>query len=378
MLPNGGGLKDVDVIIIGAGLSGCVMANRFAEELKKRVLILERRDHIGGNCYDYVNEYGIRVNKYGAHIFHTNSERVWTYVNRFCEWKPWEHKVLGRVDEMLVPIPVNITTVNMLCDQNITTRKEMDTWLHEHQVPFETIQNSEEMALSRVGSFLYQKIFRNYTFKQWGQYPDELSPEVLARIPVRNTWDDRYFEDRYQALPAHGYTYFFEQLLQSPLIQVRLNIDFFEYQSEIVTSGKIIIYTGPIDSYFRDLRYEPLEYRSINFVSETYIDTEFYQPVAVMNYPGVEVEFTRIVEYKHFLHQSSPHTTIVKEYSTNTGEPYYPVLNSKNLELYARYQRLAETEPVHFLGRLANYRYFNMDQAIENALEYFDRYFQDN
>jgi UDP-galactopyranose mutase len=368
-------IKNYDVVVVGAGLSGCVLAERLASCLNFKVLILEKRNHIGGNCYDYVDENGIRINKYGAHLFHTNDRRVWDYINFFDKWIRWEHTVVGFIDGQFVPIPVNITTVNKLCETTIQTEEEMKQWLSQHQPKISSIQNGEDMARSRVGDELYKKIFREYTFKQWGKYPEELKPEVLARIPVRANFDTRYFSDKYQALPQKGYTHFFERLLDNPLIQVRLGVDFFSIDPSSLKE-KIVIYTGPIDLYFANQGYPKLEYRSLRFEIESFKNMNFYQPNSVVNYPQSDTEFTRIVEYKHFLNQSSPHTTIVKEYSMAEGEPYYPVLTEKNLELFQQYKELAEKESdVHFIGRLANYKYFNMDEAIANALDYFENIF---
>lgn len=362
-----------DIIVVGCGLSGCVIAERFANIKKKRVLIIEKRDHIGGNCYDYIDNLGIRINKYGAHLFHTNYEKVWKYINSFDEWERWEHEVKGYIDNKIVPIPANITTVNMLLNENIVNEEQMNEWLKKNQEKYNTITNSEEMAKSRVGKILYEKIFRDYTFKQWNKYPCELNPEVLARIPLRNNFDTRYFNDKYQALPKHGYTHFFEKLIDNDLIDIRLNCDFNTIKEHI--GNKTIIYTGPIDHYF--INDEKLEYRSIRFDIEYCRNMNYYQTNSVVNYPQMDVSFTRIVEYKHFLNQNSPHTTIVREYSTDEGEPYYPVMNQRNIELYKKYQELADKEmqkrDIHFIGRLANYKYFNMDEAILNALEYFEQ-----
>ncbi len=364
-----------NIIIIGAGLSGCVIAEQFANLKNKKVLIIEKREHIGGNCYDYKDENDILINKYGAHLFHTNYDDVWDYINKFDKWNRWEHKVVGLVDNKIVPIPVNITTINMICDKNIKDEKEMNEWLNNNQIKYENIENSEQVAKSRVGEILYNKIFKDYTYKQWAKYPEELKPEVLERIPIRNNFDDRYFSDKYQALPHKGYTHFFENLIKNNNIDILFNTDFLKIKNDI-PKDKIIIYTGPIDHYYSDLGYEKLEYRSINFVEERYKNMNYYQCNSVVNYPENNVDFTRIVEYKHFLNQQSPHTTIVKEYTTNNGDPYYPVLNEKNMELYKKYKELADKEKnIHFIGRLANYKYFNMDQAIKNALDYFNKHF---
>jgi len=368
--------NDYDVIIVGAGLSGCVMAERFASMKKKKVCIIEKRNHIGGNCYDFIDENGILMNKYGAHLFHTNEEEVWNYINTFHKWIRWEHKVLGYVDQRYVPIPVNISTVNILCHENLKNQNEMEEWLRSNQIQCKKVNsNSEDVAKSRVGEILYDKIFKYYTFKQWAKYPNELDPSVLARIPVRNDFDERYFSDKYQVLPDGGYTNFFKNLINNDLIDIQLDTDFLKIR-DTIPKDKIVIYTGPIDLYFSECGYEKLEYRSIRFVEERIQNMNYYQPNSVVNYPDINVEYTRIVEYKHFLNQQSPHTTIVKEFPNDQGEPYYPVLNPKNLDLYEKYKKLANDETnIHFLGRLANYKYFNMDQAIKNALDYFNNYF---
>jgi UDP-galactopyranose mutase len=369
-------MLDYDVLIVGSGLSGAVIANRYASELNKKVLVIEKRDHLGGNCYDFIDEKtNILMNKYGAHLFHTNSDKVWEFINKFSKWIRWDHQVLGLIENKLVPIPVNINTVNSLCSQNIKDSPNMDEWLANTQIKYDTITNSEEMGKSRVGSELYEKIFKDYTFKQWNKFPEELDPSVLARIPIRNNFDNRYFDDKYQALPELGYTKFIENIFNHDNITVKLNIDFFEFKKQNDLTDKIIIYTGPIDYYFNNTDLEKLEYRSIDFIKEYHYNTNFYQQSSVVNYPEIKYPFTRIVEYKHFLNQKSDHTIIVKETTNDIGEPYYPIPNQRNMELYNKYKELAEQETnVHFIGRLASYKYFNMDQAILNALDYFDKH----
>lgn len=365
-------MKKIDILIIGAGISGAVLAERYAS-IGKKVLIIEKRNHIAGNCYDYKDENGILVSKYGAHLFHTNEESVWKYVNQFSDWYPWEHKVIARVDDKTVPIPVNITTVNTLFDLDITTEKEMENWLEEHRSPISNPSNGEEAVLSRVGPVLYEKMFRYYTKKQWDKYPAQLDASVLERIPVRTNYDDRYFSDVHQALPKGGYTQIFEKMLDHPNIEVLLETDYFDVKDQYSDYEKLF-YTGPIDRFFafKHSLAEKLEYRSINFVSET-IDAEFFQENSVVNYPGMEVDFTRIIEYKHFGNQISDKTTIVKEFTVDEGEPYYPVPNVRNQEIYIRYKAEADKLlNVYFVGRLANYKYFNMDQAFKNALDLFD------
>jgi len=372
-----GQVQEYDVCIVGAGLSGAVIAERYASQLQKRVVVIEKRDHIGGNCYDYIDEEtGIRVSKYGAHLFHTVNTRVWEYVKQFSEWTKYEHEVVGIVDGKHAPIPVNIETVNTLFGLNITSTKEMDDWLSQEQVKYDhPPRNSEEMALSRVGKRLYELIFRPYTIKQWNKEPRELGPEVTARIPVRNNHDKRYFGDPYQALPSNGYTKLFESLLCHPNIEVRLNTDYFKIRDNLQCSHTY--FTGPIDAYFAHMGYKKLEYRSLDFerkVVRNVGDRGTFQPKFVVNHPSATSNFTRIVEYKHLLNQTSEHTILFIERSKDGGEPYYPVPNEENKALYRRYQELAANESnVSFVGRLANYKYFNMDQAIINALEIFDK-----
>lgn len=366
-------MKQIDILIIGAGISGAVLAERYAS-IGKKVLIIEKRNHIAGNCYDYVDENGILVSKYGAHLFHTNDESVWEYVIKFSEWYPWEHKVIAKVGNKTVPIPVNITTVNELFGTTISNEEEMKTWLEEHRSPIAKPSNGEEAVLSRVGPVLYEKMFKHYTKKQWDKYPAELDASVLERIPVRTNFDDRYFSDTYQVLPRGGYTQLFENILDHPNIEVLLETDYFDVKNQYTNYEKLF-YTGPVDRFFefKHRLLEKLEYRSINFVSET-IDAEFFQENSVVNYPGTEVDFTRIIEYKHFGNQKSDKTTIVKEFTVDEGEPYYPVPNPRNQEIYARYKAEADQlTDVYFVGRLANYKYFNMDQAFKNALDLFDQ-----
>ena len=377
--------KQYDNCIIGSGLSGSVIAQQYAT-MGQSSLVIEKRSHIGGNCYDKIDEEtGIRISLYGAHLFHTNSDRVWNYVNQFGEWTRYEHKVLGIVEGKYVPIPVNIDTVNKLFDLNIENEQQMEEWLKKEQVALtedgkeREPKDSEEVALTRVGSKLYELIFKPYTWKQWAKYPKELGPEVLSRIPVRSNHDGRYFSDKHQALPTNGYTSLFKNMLDSPLITVLTDTDYFNVKDKM--QCKRLYYTGPIDAYFIHLGWPKLEYRSLSFERGMKHNTEFFQPAAVVNHPqshdfntGEEVDFTRIVEYKHFLNQTSDHTVYFIERSTDDGEPYYPVPNDENKNLFKRYQEMAEKESgVRFVGRLANYKYFNMDQAILNALEVVDQ-----
>ena len=386
-----------DLVIVGAGVSGCVFAQR-ASELGMRSLIVDKRDHIGGNCYDFINARGFRVSQYGVHLFHTNDARVWAYVNRFGEWIPYEHRVKAAIERedgeyerdgrkyKIVPVPPNRDTINALFpDANLRTDEETRAWLDARRSANENPRNGEESALTRAGPELYEAIFKHYTKKQWDKYPEELDASVLARIPVRDNVDDRYFGDAHQALPKDGYTRVFENMIMGDKnIAVRLKIDFFQHKEMLQKlAKKFVVFTGPIDAYYASQGLPKLEYRSLRFFEE-YHEVEgrsFYQPCLQLNYPGPEVEHTRIVEYKHKPNQpraarEHPGTVIFREYSCDHGEPYYPVPNPANRELYEKYREMASKEPgVVFVGRLASYKYFNMDQAFLNALELFDDVF---
>ena len=361
------------ILIVGAGITGSTLAEQMAAK-GYIVEVIEKRPHIAGNCYDYKNDAGILMNAYGAHLFHTNSERVWAYVQRFATWVPWKHTVIGKIGEKQFPIPVNIDTVNTLCGTNIKSEDEMKAWLAAHSLPCAAPKNSEEVALARVGPELYEAIFKAYTYKQWEKYPAELNPSVLERIPVRTNYDPYYFSDKYQALPAAGYTEFVRAQLTHPNITYRTSV---EFTPDMTQEYDMIFYTGPIDAYYAAAGYPKLEYRSINF-KVVDLDMDKFQSNSVVNYPSAAEPYTRIVEYKHFLNQEVPgKTTIVYEYTCAEGDPYYPIPNPANIELYKKYQALAEADEakgIYFIGRLANYKYFNMDAAIENALNFADKF----
>lgn len=359
-----------DIVIVGAGISGAVLAERYANVLNKKVLVLEKRGHLGGNCYDFYDDAGILVSRYGAHLFHTNYEDVWEYVKKFSQWYPYEHRVLSRVDGRLISLPVNIRTVNVLFGLNIRDTQEMENWLAKNVPQMREPQNSEESALSRMGKIIYEKMFKNYTKKQWDLWPHELEPAVLERIPVRASFDDRYFSDKYQAQPKYGFTKLFEKILTSPKITVCLNTDYLEVKNKIGGFEKLF-FTGPIDRFFGH-EFESLQYRSIKFKFTTYSE-EFFQENSVINYPN-DHAFIRIVEFKHITRQKHPQTTVVREYPCWDGEPYYPVPTPRNRKIYELYRNKAEAlekEGIYFVGRLANYKYFNMDQAFKNSLDLF-------
>jgi UDP-galactopyranose mutase len=362
-----------DCIVVGAGISGSVIAERYANVLNKKVLLIEKRKHIGGNCYDYYNKEKILVPKYGPHFFHTDSKIVWDYVSQFTKWVDYEHRVLGHVDGKLVPVPVNIETVRKLTGIDIKNSQEMKKWLSQNLLKIKNPKNSEELALSRMGRYMYEKLFKNYTKKHWGLWPHELSASIIGRIPVRTNFDDRYFSDKYQGMPKDGYTKMFEKMLDHPNITVKLNTDYLKIKEDVKKIEKLF-FTGRIDHFFDQSDMGKLKYRSLKFRHMT-IQQEFFQSRAQINYPN-DYKFTRIVEPKHATGQKHPQTTIIREYPCeNDGEAYYPIPNYHNRKTYEKYAREADKLKkmgVYFLGRLANYKYINMDQAFENALNLFN------
>ena len=414
--PAAGPARNYFAVIVGAGLSGAVLAQQLARE-GRRVLVLDRRAHVGGNVFDEVEPAsGLRVSRYGAHLFHTNDEGVWAYVQRFGAWRRWDHRVVTRVGGALVPVPANINTVNALFGASLASEEDMRRWMAGEREGAEAdAANSEEVALARVGRRLYDALFATYTRKQWGVPARELDALVLRRIPVRDSFDDRYFGDKYQALPEAGYTALVANMLASPHIDVRTGADFFAERAALEAAAEWVLYTGPIDAFFPDAGLPRLAYRSIVFESTVVDCAGYMQPNSVVNYADDSTPNTRTIEcvpggvraarggaarragaprgarsaltpsarprphrYKHFLHQTSPtgKTVLVSEHTTDVGEPYYPMPTRENTETYARYQALAaEAEArtaaprVRFVGRLATYKYINMDQAIRAALD---------
>src|SRR5688500_14377246 len=352
-----------DYLIVGAGFAGSVLAERLAVGSDKKVLICDKRPHIGGNAYDYYNEAGILVHKYGPHIFNTNARDVFDYLSRFTEWRPYQHRVRASVDGQIVPIPINLDTINTLYGLNLTSF-EVEDFFKKVAEPCEEIRTSEDVVVSTVGRELYEKFFRNYTRKQWGLDPSELDASVTSRIPTRTNRDDRYFTDTYQAMPLHGFTHMFENILDHPNIKVLLNCDYREVEKEI--PHREMIYTGPVDAFF-GYCYGKLPYRSLEFKHETHnVDT--FQSAPVINYPNEHL-YTRVTEFKYLTGQEHSKTSIVYEFPKSEGDPYYPVPRKENAELYAKYRALAEETPrVHFVGRLATYKYYNMDQIVAHSL----------
>src|ERR1051325_5210999 len=357
-----------DYLIVGAGVAGSVLAERLARGSGKRVLICDRRSHVGGNACHHYDDAGPLVHKSGPHIFHTNSREVFEYLSQFTEWRSYQHRVMAHVDGQLVPMPINLDTINKLYGLNLTSF-ELEEFFQKVAEPVEQVKTSEDVVVSRVGRELYEKFFRGYTRKQWGLDPSELDASVTARVPTRTNRDSRYFTDAYQAMPLRGFTRMFENMLSHENIKIMLNTDYKEITDFI--PFKRMIYTGPVDEYF-DYCYGKLPYRSLRFDFETH-DTKFHQTAPVINYPN-DYAYTRVTEFKYLTGQDHPQTSIVYEYPEAEGDPYYQVPRSENAELYKKYQALAEATPdVYFAGRLATYKYYNMDQVVAQALALFQK-----
>ncbi|MGV7203652.1 UDP-galactopyranose mutase [Xanthomonas citri] len=362
--------RGFDYLIVGAGFAGSVLAERLAAGLGKRVLVVDRRPHIGGNAYDYHDDAGVLIHRYGPHIFHTNAQRIVDYLSNFTQWRPYAHRVLAQVGEQQVPIPINMTTLNRLYGLQLSTEEQAAAFLASRAEPVADIQTSEDVVINQVGRELYETFFRGYTRKQWGLDPSQLDKSVTSRVPTRTNDDDRYFTDTFQQMPLHGYTRMFERMLDHPNIKVMLNTDYREICDELEYDQ--LVYSGPVDEYF-DYCYGKLPYRSLRF-EHSMLDQEHFQAVATVNYPDEAVAYTRITEYKHLTGQQHPSTSITREYPSAEGDPYYPIPRAENAELYRRYERLAaETPKVTFLGRLGTYKYYNMDQVVGQALALYKR-----
>lgn len=361
-----------DFIIAGAGFAGSVLAERLASQANKKVLLIDKRNHIGGNTYDFYNEDGILVHKYGPHIFHTNSKEVFEYLSSFTDWRLYEHHVLASVDGQLVPIPINQNTINSLYGLNLSSVEVAD-FLKQKAEKRDQLKTSEDVVINTVGRELYEKFFKGYTKKQWGLYPSELDASVTSRVPTRINRDNRYFTDVYQCMPLHGYTKLFEKVLAHPNIKVMLNTSYEEIQH--IIPHKSLIYTGPIDSYF-NYCYGKLPYRSLDFKFQT-IEEPNFQSVGTVNYPNNQA-YTRITEFKYLTGQKHHKTTVVYEYPKAEGDPYYPIPRPENNKIYKKYQLLAATLPhVYFTGRLGTYKYYNMDQVVAQSLTLFKKIMQE-
>jgi UDP-galactopyranose mutase len=363
--------KPFDYLVVGAGFAGSVLAERLSSQLGKRVLLIDRRTHVAGDAYDAKDAAGVLMHRYGPHIFHTNCEAIVAYLSQFTRWRVYEHRVLASVKSgLLVPVPINRTTLNTLYGLDLETEEAAADYLAARAEPVEKIRSSKDAVISAVGRELYETFFQGYTRKQWGMDPCELDKSVTARVTARASADDRYFTDKFQNMPADGYTRMFENMLDQKGIQLELGVDFDDVRDDAVYDR--VIFTGPIDEYF-DFRYGKLPYRSLKFRHET-LDREWFQPVGTVNYPAESVPYTRVSEYKHMTGQAIGKTTITYEYPSADGDPYYPVPRPENQALYKKYEALAlETPDVHFVGRLATYRCCNMDEVVAQALATFRR-----
>ncbi len=354
-----------DFLVVGCGFSGSTIAERLSSKGKK-VLMIDKRNHIGGNAYDEYNEIGVLIHKYGPHIFHTNSKIVFDYLSQFTEWIKYEHKVVAFVDGKYVPVPVNRNTINIIYGLDLKTDESVANYLDKERVNLTEIKNAKDNVISKIGIDLYKKIFEGYTKKQWGVDPEELSPEITKRIPVRTNNDDRYFTDIYQYMPKNGYTELIKNMLSNKNIQLVLNTDFKKLDKNIEYDN--LVYTGPID-YFFDYKFGRLKYRSLRFEFENF-ENVHHQKYPTINYPSKEVKYTRSTEITYITSQRLDKTTIIKEYPSNRGEEFYPVLTENDQKLYQKYKNEAnKLQNVFFVGRLADFKYYNMDQAVAAALE---------
>lgn len=346
-------------MVVGAGMSGIVLARRLAEEKQQSVLVVERRQHIGGYCYDDRNEEGILIHRYGPHVFRTNSKKIYDYFSRFTSWIDYQHKVLSYVGGRFYPMPINLDTVNLFLHANYTSETVMD-YFKRVGIPKDAVDSVQDVVESQVGPLFYEAFFKNYTEKQWGASPKDLPKEIVSRISVRNNRDDRYFTAVYQGIPINGYTEMMKQMLNHPRIHLLLNTDFQQIKDQIDYDR--LFYSGSIDEFYQ-YRFGKLPYRCVSFQFET-LDCEYYQPAAVVNYPN-DYDYTRITEFKYFTKHRSEHTVIAKEYSSDAGDPSYPIPTEPNLSLYRKYQTISRNQQPTFLGRLGWYRYLSMDQVAD-------------
>lgn len=387
-------MKKYDFIIVGAGFAGSILAERLASQNKKRILLIDQREHVAGNMYDYEDEHGVLVHKYGPHLFRTNSPRVLQYISQFTGWHPYQHRVLAEVQDQLVPVPFNLTSLERLLPERAAELKSLlvAEFGMDVKVPVSMLRKHTDARIRDFGEFVFENVYLNYTTKQWGDKPENLDFETItARVPVHISYDDRYFQEQHQALPKDGYTKMFEAMLSDPLIDVRLNTkakDILSFSPETATINYLgepfdggVIYTGPIDELF-DYKFGELPYRSLRFDLETH-DMDLYQPCATVNYPNTQL-YTRITEYKHLMARPPVKTTIMKEYPQAYDRlvpaqsiPYYPIPKDTNAELYGKYSTLAaEYARLMLVGRLAEYRYYDMNNIIERALDVFESEFK--
>jgi len=361
------------ILIVGAGITGITLGERFASK-GWNILILEKRNHIGGNCYDFKNRYGILIHKYGPHIFHTKYKEVWDYLSQFTRWIPYVHKVLGYIDKKFVPIPFNLNTLYQLLPEKAKKleKKLIENFRYGTKIPILELRKTKDRELKDLADFIYQKIYFGYSKKQWGKPPEKMDPSITSRVPVVISRDNRYFHDKYQGIPKEGYTKMFEKMLKNKNIEVKLNIDFKKFKEKI--KYDILFYTGPIDEFF-NFKFGKLKYRFLKMKFKT-LNKESYQPAAQVNYPDLKYKFTRIAEFKKYTQKKTKKTTIGFEYPGNKGFMAYPFLDEKNKKIFQKYWKEAERlkkKNIYFAGRLAEYKYYNMDEAVKNGLTLFKK-----
>ena len=363
-------------LVIGAGFSGAVIAYLLAEKLNEQVLVIDKKNHIAGNCYDYRDKNGIMIHKYGSHIFHTSNEKVWNFIKQFGDFNQYMHKVVAVIDGIETTIPFNFNTIYDVFPKTLAEKLEeklLENFEYNKKIPILEFLKQDDEDLKFLAEYVYEKVFLHYTAKQWGVNPESVDGAVTARVPVYLSKDNRYFQDKYQGIPLEGYTKLVEKMLTHPNIKLKLNTDYATIKNPEKEFDRIF-YTGAIDEYF-NYEFGELPYRSVNFKFEEY-DREFYQSNSVVNYP-CNYDFTRIHEYKHYLNDKSPRTVIAKEYSEfferGKNERYYPIPKDENTALYNRYaEKAKELSNVFFLGRLGDYKYYDMDKAILRAIEVFE------
>lgn len=365
-----------DTLVVGAGFAGSIMAERLASQCGQRVLVIDRREHIAGNAHDYVDQHGVLVHTFGPHIFHSKSARVVEYLSQFTDWRPYEHRVIAEVNGRLLPLPINRTTVNLFFGLDLQTDEEVTALYAAKSEPVPDPRTSEDVVVSKIGRELYEAFFRGYTYKQWRRDPSELHASVCGRVAIRTDTDDRYFDDWHQQMPTDGYTAMFERILAHAGIETRTGVSFEQVRDSVRYDH--LVYTGPIDEFF-GFGFGPLPYRSLAFElrNEPTPDGGLIQPVGSINFPGEDVPFTRITEYRHLTGQRHDSSTLAIEYPRTEGDPYYPIPSDDTRALYKRYEAMAVRLPgVTFIGRLARYQYLNMDQVAGQALAAFTRLVQ--
>lgn len=368
-------MKKFDYLVIGAGISGCVIAERLAS-VGKKVLIIDKRNHIGGNCYDFYDDAGVLIHKYGPHLFRAKSEEVIEYFSEFTEWILHNYKVKARIKNKLYSFPINRRTFEQFFNKEFSSENELKSFIESlRDKSISEPKNAEEQIVQKVGKEIYDAFFKGYTEKQWGIEAKDLDAFVTARVPIRFDYNDNYIMEEFQAMPKDGYTKMFEKMLMNENIEIKLNL---EYSDDLKDATEKIIWTGTIDSFY-NYKFGKLPYRSLEFVFVSFYNKEFVQEEMAINYPEKQIPYTRIVEIKYATHQKTPNTTISIEFPKSEGEPYYPMPTKEAKELYEKYYEESKKEKnIFFVGRLGKYKYLNMDQCVEEALELFDRLKNDN